>query len=121
MERELWPPLYRALREVGKDFLQKYVRYPPWVVAAVFLWAAVHDRPVSRACQSAHWSTTRLRPLRLPSDSTLSRRRLVRRPRRGASAAARAPGRRTGCRPAPRPGTGRRPPPGLPRPAAGTP
>src|SRR3954470_22669816 len=74
MERELWPPLYRALREVGKDFLQKYVSYPPWVIAAVFLWAAVHDRPVSWACRPAHWSTTRLRPSRLPSAATLSRR-----------------------------------------------
>ena len=74
MERELWPPLYRALREVGKDFRQKYVRYQPWVVAAIFLWAAIHDRPVSWACAPAHWSTTRLRPLCIPSDSTLSRR-----------------------------------------------
>ncbi len=74
MERELWPPLYRALREVGKDFRQKYVQYQPWVVAAVFLWAAVHDRHVSWACQERHWSTTRLRPVQLPSQSTLSRR-----------------------------------------------
>lgn len=74
MERELWPPLYRALRAVGNDFQQKYVRYQPWVVAAVFLWAALHDRPVSWACQERHWSTTRLRPLQLPSAATLSRR-----------------------------------------------
>ena len=74
MERELWPPLYRALREVGKDFRQKHAQYQPWVVAAVLLWAAVHDRPLSWACQPAHWSTTRLRPLGIPSDSTLSRR-----------------------------------------------
>jgi Transposase DDE domain len=74
MERELWPPLYRALRTVGKAFHQKYVSYPPWLIAAVFLWAAIHDRPVSWACQERHWSTTRLRPLRLPAASTLSRR-----------------------------------------------
>jgi hypothetical protein len=74
MERELWPPLYRTLREVGKDFRQKYVHFQPWVIAAVFLWAALHDRPVSWACPPKHWSTTRLRPLRLPSDATLSRR-----------------------------------------------
>jgi Transposase DDE domain len=74
MERELWPPLYRTLREVGTDFRQKYVHFPPWVIAAVFLWAALHDRPVAWACQARHWSTTRLRPLRLPSAATLSRR-----------------------------------------------
>src|SRR5262245_27299825 len=74
MERELWPPLYHVTREVAKDFRQKYVSYQPWVLVAVFLWAALHDRPVSWACQPRHWSTTRLRPLRLPSHSTLSRR-----------------------------------------------
>jgi len=74
MERELWPPLYRALRDVAKDFRQKYVSYQPWVLAAVFLWAALHDRPVSWACQARHWSTTKLRPPRLPHRGTLSRR-----------------------------------------------
>ena len=74
MERELWPPLYHLLREVAKDFHQKYVQYQPWVLVAVMLWAALHDRPVSWACQRRHWSTTTLKPWRLPSPSTLSRR-----------------------------------------------
>jgi hypothetical protein len=74
MERELWPPLYRLLQDVAKDFSQKYVQFQPWVLVAVMLWAALHDRPVSWACQRRHWSTTTLRPPRLPSPSTLSRR-----------------------------------------------
>jgi hypothetical protein len=74
MERELWPPLYHALRTVAKDFHQKYVSYQPWVLVAILLWAALHDRPVSWACQARHWSTTKLRPMRLPSRSVLSRR-----------------------------------------------
>jgi hypothetical protein len=74
MERELWPPLYRLLRDVAKDFSQKYVQYQPWILVAVLLWAALHDRPVSWACQKRHWSTTTLKPHRLPSPSTLSRR-----------------------------------------------
>lgn len=74
MERELWPPLYHAIRAVTKTFRQKYVSYQPWVLVATFLWAALHDRPVSWACQRRHWSTTKLRPARLPSRSTLSRR-----------------------------------------------
>lgn len=74
MERELWPPLYHLLRDVAKDFHQKYVQYQPWVLVAVMLWAALHDRPVSWACQRRHWSTTTLQPHRLPSPSTLSRR-----------------------------------------------
>src|SRR5215467_8959805 len=74
MERELWPPLYRLLQETAKDFRQKYVQFQPWVLVAVRLWAALHDRPVSWACQRRHWSTTTLKPRRLPSPSTLSRR-----------------------------------------------
>jgi len=74
MERELWPPLYHLLREVAKDFRQKYVQYQPWVLVAVMLWAALHDRSVSWACQRRHWSTTTLKPRRLPSPSAMSRR-----------------------------------------------
>jgi hypothetical protein len=74
MERELWPPLYRLMRDVARDVSQKYVQYQPWVLVAVLLWAALHDRPVSWACQPRHWTTTRLRPGRLPSPATLSRR-----------------------------------------------
>jgi hypothetical protein len=74
MERELWPPLYHMLRDVAKDFRQKNVTYQPWVLAAVALWAAVHDRTVSWACRRSHWSTTTLRPACIPSASTLSRR-----------------------------------------------
>jgi hypothetical protein len=74
VERELWPSLYRLLQEVAKDFHQKYVQLQPWLLVAVMLWAALHDRPVSWACQARHWSTTSLRPARLPSPSTLSRR-----------------------------------------------
>ncbi len=74
MERELWPSLYRLLKETAKDFHQKYVQMQPWVLVAVMLWAALHDRPVSWACQRRHWSTTALKPWRLPSPATMSRR-----------------------------------------------
>ena len=74
MERELWPLLYQELRAAARDFRQKYVRHQPWAVAAVLLWAALHDRPLSWACQPRHWSTTRLRPASVPSQPTVSRR-----------------------------------------------
>jgi hypothetical protein len=75
MERELWPSLYRLAREAASDFDQKYVRHQPGVLVVVFLWAAIHDRPVSWACDSAHWDTAGPhRPARLPSASTVSRR-----------------------------------------------
>ena len=74
MERELWPLLYRQLQATAKGFSQKYVQIPGWILVAVSLWAALHDRPISWACDEANWSTTSLRPLRLPSPSTMSRR-----------------------------------------------
>lgn len=74
MERELWPLLYCTVREVARGFSQKYVHIPGWVLLVTMLWAALHDRPVSWACQRGNWSTTRFRPDKLPSPSTLSRR-----------------------------------------------
>ena len=74
MERELWPLLYRLVVATAKDFHQKYVQYQPWVLVVVALWAFLHDRPLSWACQARHWGTTTKRPLRLPSPATLSRR-----------------------------------------------
>ncbi len=74
MERELWPLLYHALEEVGADFSQKYAQHSPRAIVAVLLWAALHDRPLCWACDPKHWDTTRLRPGRLPSPSTVSRR-----------------------------------------------
>ena len=51
MERELWPISYHELREAANDFRQKYVQIPAWVLVAVSLWAALHDRPVG--CEAA--------------------------------------------------------------------
>jgi hypothetical protein len=74
MERELWPLLYRAVGEVARGFSQKYVQIPAWVLLLTLLWAALHDRPIAWACRKTNWATTRLRPDRLPSPATMSRR-----------------------------------------------
>ena len=74
MERELWPVLYHYLQQTAREVRQKYVQIPPWVIVATLLWAALHDRPVSWACDRRHWSTTELRPLTIPSERTMSRR-----------------------------------------------
>jgi hypothetical protein len=74
MERELWPVLYPLLRDAGAGFSQKYAQHPVWVIVAVLLWAALHDRPLGWACDPRNWSTTPLRPARLPSPATVSRR-----------------------------------------------
>jgi hypothetical protein len=74
MERELWPVLYRLVRQAATGVYQRGVVYQPWVLLLVFLWAALHDRPVSWACDRANWRTTRHRPPKVPSAATLSRR-----------------------------------------------
>lgn len=67
MERELWPELYRLVRQLGCEVRQKGVRYQPWVIALVVLWAALHDRPRNWACDSRNWSSAgrKHRPLQL--------------------------------------------------------
>ena len=74
MERELWPRLYHLIMEVGQTFRLIDVSFQPHIIVLVFFWAALHERPVKWACNPRHWSTTTLRPGRLPSPSTLSRR-----------------------------------------------
>jgi len=74
MERELWKVVYTALKKVARRFHQKYVQLHPWRIAAVLLWAALHDRPVSWACDKRNWATTQRKPGRLPSEATMSRR-----------------------------------------------
>jgi Transposase DDE domain len=74
MERELWPRLYALIMEVGQSLRLIDVTYQPHIIVLVWLWAALHDRPVSWACDEKNWTTTTLRPATLPHPSTLSRR-----------------------------------------------
>ncbi len=74
MERELWPRLYHLIMEVGQTLRLIDVSFQPHIIVLVFCWAALHERSVKWACNPRHWSTTSLRPGRLPSPSTLSRR-----------------------------------------------
>ena len=79
MEGELWKEAYRVVREEGN-------RQPPGgrvrhsysdaVIVLVLLWAALHDRPVSWACDERHWAGCGRgrRPRLVPSAATMSRR-----------------------------------------------
>jgi len=73
MERELWPRLYRIVREVDASIRQKSVRYQPGIILAVYSWAVLHDRPTSWACDPRNWGDA-TRPGWLPSPATMSRR-----------------------------------------------
>jgi len=73
MERELWSELAAAVAAVDASWREpaRYV-HPTAGIVRVHLWAALHDRPASWACQAKHWLP--LRPAALPDQSTVSRR-----------------------------------------------
>lgn len=76
MERKLWKHLYKAVMTVDYDPGPR--RREPVIrdraIAAVLLWAALRDRPVSWACVPRHWADHRRMPRPLPSQPTVSRR-----------------------------------------------
>lgn len=74
MDRELWSQLSPAMFDVARTF-PKTTRhtYDTHRIVRVYLWAVLHDRPISWATQLRHWSKT-MRPSSLPDQSTMSRR-----------------------------------------------
>ena len=74
MERERWIQLYALAEELSKNsWYQRYCFYGVALIVGVYLWACLHDRPVSWACRSANWPDD-LRPRHLPPQCTMSRR-----------------------------------------------
>jgi hypothetical protein len=74
MECKLWNRLYALIRETAQTCRRTRVHFSDAVIVTVFLWAALHDRPVNWACQMRNWRGTRHRPVQLPSATTMSRR-----------------------------------------------
>ena len=73
MEGELWEVVYPMLQELGKQYRETKVQYQTWRIAEVFLWAVLHDRPVSWACQRCNWPADQ-QHMEFPSSSCMSRR-----------------------------------------------
>ncbi len=55
MEGELWDAVYRWVRQVGKNYPSHRMQYSHTYIALVWLWAVLHDRPMSWACRVANW------------------------------------------------------------------
>jgi hypothetical protein len=72
MERERWVGLYQLACEWSRGWGFGH-RYSVACIVGVYLWAVVHDRPTSWACQAINWPND-LHFGRLPSQSTMSRR-----------------------------------------------
>lgn len=71
MERELWRQLYELALKYDESWKIPGI-YSTSLIVAVFLWAVIHDRPVSWACQAKNWPGDL--EIALPSQSTMSRR-----------------------------------------------
>jgi hypothetical protein len=72
MERELWKKVYRLVESLSRSRPRTRVRFSDRVIVLVALRAGLCDRTIRWACDGRNW--TRLRPRRLPSESTMSRR-----------------------------------------------
>src|SRR3954464_5026122 len=74
MELERWAELSAAISAVAVGFRRhKGDRHSTAVIVRVHTWAALHDRPISWACEPGNWKA-RTRPAGLPDQSTMSRR-----------------------------------------------
>lgn len=73
MERGIYDRIRRALRALGRRRPSGRHEYTDAGVLEVYLWAALHDRPVGWACDPGHWPPgARRGPM--PDPSTVSRR-----------------------------------------------
>lgn len=77
MDRELWtlllPAIQRAAKRVGWHGGQRLPLYPNWLIVAIYVWCARHDRPLCWGCQRSSYHGL-FRPRKLPSVSQFTRR-----------------------------------------------
>lgn len=73
MERELWRILSREIGRLERRYTVDHRVHQVGRIVRVYLWAALHDRPVSWACERRNWIGVKP-PRRLPNQSTMSRR-----------------------------------------------
>jgi hypothetical protein len=63
-----------VLAELGKPRFDPREDFTDHDIVRVYYWAVIHDRPTTWALRPRHWPPHLRRRLRLPSDSTMSRR-----------------------------------------------
>ena len=73
MERQLWKSIVEVLNDVDKPRYNGRHTFSAIVIVKVWMWAVIHDRPVSWACCRWNWPLYE-RKWKQPSDSTMSRR-----------------------------------------------
>jgi len=73
MERQLWKQIVSVVEDIYKRRGTAGCRYSSVLILKVWFWSVVHDRPLSWACCRCNWRIWE-RHLKLPSNSTMSRR-----------------------------------------------
>lgn len=73
MEREVWTWIVAFVSRVTSGETSRRFTFSECKIVLVYLWATLHDRPISWACRADNWPPD-LRPPRLPTPSTMSRR-----------------------------------------------
>jgi hypothetical protein len=71
MEAQLYRVVYRLVMSIAHPRRPR-VQFNDHIIVLVYLWSALHDRPVCWACAAEHWSKELA--FELPSDSTMSTR-----------------------------------------------
>lgn len=84
MDRESWRIVLIVVRRASRQVIRsappaRRPRFADWLIVAMFLWAAAHDRCPSWACDRRHYNGIFRPRRRLPSVSQFNRR--VRHPR----------------------------------------
>lgn len=74
IHRQLWKTLYRQLTTLSRSKKPPGTKFTDAEILNVFLWAVLNDRPVSWAANKSNWPYYWQKKLRLPDDSTVSRR-----------------------------------------------
>lgn len=73
MEREVWTWIVTFVGRITTPPLSRRFTFSEADILQTYLWAVLHDRPICWACRSENWSAD-LRPTRLPTSATMSRR-----------------------------------------------
>lgn len=73
MERELWKIISGQITKLDRQFAKGAYEHSVGRIVRVYLWSALHDRPVYWACERRNWAGVRP-PVELPDQSTMSRR-----------------------------------------------
>jgi len=77
LDRDVWAAVMaavkRAAKAVGRAGGGRKCVYADWLITAMYLWSAWHDRPLCWACDRGHYNTL-FRPRKLPSVSQFTRR-----------------------------------------------